>query len=61
MAFSSTCLLLNCDFGARLVAVVVNVYCGSHLMSVTNSSQINQRSVLAEKRQYKLIFTDTGK
>lgn len=44
MAFSSTCLLLNYgDFGERLVAVVVNVYCGSLQMSVTNSSHINQR------------------
>lgn len=39
-----------CDFGARLVAVVVNVYCVSIQMSVTSSSQMNQRqSVPTEK------------
>lgn len=39
-----------CDFGERLVAVVVNVYCGSIQNSVTSSSQINQRqSILTEK------------
>lgn len=40
MAFINMSTSELCDFGTRLVAVVVNVYCGSLQMFVTNKSEV---------------------